>query len=79
MTVSEFKAWFDGYMENIPGHPDERQFARIKEQISELTAIRLAATNQLPITQTGISNSFGQQGSLTGSNLPYMKPDGRIG
>jgi hypothetical protein len=36
MTRSEFKAWFDGFCENIHGLPNKRQWARIQERVGEI-------------------------------------------
>ncbi len=37
MTTSEFKAWFEGYTENISKVPTQKQWARINERVLELT------------------------------------------
>ncbi len=37
MTLNEFKAWFDGYTENIKDQPNKKQWARIQEKMDELT------------------------------------------
>jgi hypothetical protein len=44
MTLSEFKAWFEGYTESLEGAPTEKQFKRIKAKVAEITGA--------PITQT---------------------------
>ena len=38
MTVSEFKAWFEGYTENLNSEvaPSKKQWTRIKERIAEI-------------------------------------------
>jgi hypothetical protein len=36
MTTSEFKAWFEGYTENIAKVPTQKQWARIQERVTEL-------------------------------------------
>ena len=36
MTLSEFKAWFDGYTEGIETAPTADQFARIKARLAEI-------------------------------------------
>jgi hypothetical protein len=36
MTLSEFKAWFEGYTEDLVGAPTEQQFARIKEKVKAI-------------------------------------------
>lgn len=36
MTLTEFKAWFDGYTENLEGAPNGKQWKRIKEQVGKI-------------------------------------------
>jgi len=36
MTLPEFKAWFEGYTENISKQPTQKQWARIQERVSEI-------------------------------------------
>lgn len=36
MTLSEFKAWFEGFTENIDGAPTAKQFKKIKDKVSEI-------------------------------------------
>lgn len=36
MTLSEFKAWFEGYTEGLEGAPTKAQFERIKEKVKEI-------------------------------------------
>lgn len=36
MTQAEFKAWFDGFTENIEKAPSLKQWARIKERVGEI-------------------------------------------
>lgn len=36
MTNSEFKAWFDGYLEGVGGEPTAEQSARIREKLREV-------------------------------------------
>lgn len=44
MTLSEFKAWFEGYTEGLEAAPTKAQFDRIKEKVKEISGA--------PITQT---------------------------
>lgn len=44
MNLSEFKAWFSGFTENMDSTPNEKQWARIKERVAEIDG--------KPITQT---------------------------
>lgn len=37
MTLSEFKAWFDGFTEDMPGAPTKKQWERIKSRVGEIT------------------------------------------
>lgn len=34
MTLSEFKAWFEGFSEGIDKAPTEKQFAKIKDKVA---------------------------------------------
>lgn len=36
MNLSEFKAWFDGYTENMKDEPSAKQWKRIKERVAEI-------------------------------------------
>ncbi len=36
MKLNEFKAWFDGYTENLGGPPSKKQWERIKEQVAAI-------------------------------------------
>lgn len=36
MTVSEFKAWLDGFSEAIDGVPTAEQWAKIKAKVNDL-------------------------------------------
>lgn len=36
MTPLEFKAWFEGYTENIKGAPTQKQWARIQERVGQI-------------------------------------------
>ena len=36
MTLSEFKAWFEGFTEDMDGAPSEKQFGRIKAKVEEI-------------------------------------------
>jgi len=37
MNLSEFKAWFEGFSENLDGPPDKKQWRRIRETIEKIT------------------------------------------
>jgi len=37
MHLSEFKAWFEGFTEEMSGTPNKAQWARIKKRVGEIT------------------------------------------
>jgi hypothetical protein len=37
MTLSEFKAWFEGFTECMEGAPDESQWQRIQARVKEIS------------------------------------------
>lgn len=36
MTLNEFKAWFEGFTEDMDGAPSEKQFEKIKTKVAEI-------------------------------------------
>lgn len=36
MTLQEFKAWFEGFTEDMDGRPTEKQWKRIQKRIKEI-------------------------------------------
>lgn len=38
MHLSEFKAWFEGFTEDMDGRPNEKQWAKIQKRVKEITA-----------------------------------------
>lgn len=38
MNLSEFKAWFEGFTEDMDGPPSAKQWKRIKKRVSEITS-----------------------------------------
>lgn len=36
MLVAEFKAWFEGFTENMSGIPNKKQWDRIKKRVEEI-------------------------------------------
>lgn len=36
MTLDEFKAWFEGFTENVDGQPTKKQWERIKARVGEI-------------------------------------------
>lgn len=38
MNLSEFKAWFEGFTENMDGEPNAKQWKRIKKRVSEIVS-----------------------------------------
>jgi hypothetical protein len=37
MTLSEFRAWFDGFTEDMAGPPNAKQWKRIQSRVKEIT------------------------------------------
>lgn len=44
MTLSEFKAWFEGYTEGLEAAPTKAQFDRIKEKVKEIDGAPIIQT-----------------------------------
>jgi len=38
MNLSEFKAWFEGFTENLDGPPNTKQWKRITKRVEEITS-----------------------------------------
>lgn len=41
MTLSEFKAWFEGFTEDMDGPPSEKQWKRVKKRVGEISGFAL--------------------------------------
>ena len=41
MTLSEFKAWFEGFTETMDNTPNEKQWKRIQARVKEITGDRV--------------------------------------
>jgi hypothetical protein len=39
MTLQEFKAWFEGFTEGMPGAPNKDQWKRIKARVKEIDGV----------------------------------------
>ena len=44
MTLNEFKAWFEGFTENIDGVPNDAQWKRIQKQVKKINGVALSPT-----------------------------------
>jgi hypothetical protein len=42
MTLAEFKAWFEGFTEDMDGAPSEKQFQKIRAKVKEITGTPMA-------------------------------------
>ena len=42
MTPQEFKAWFDGYTEDMDGRPTSAQWDRIKARVKEINGVPIS-------------------------------------
>lgn len=43
MTLSEFKAWFEGFTDGMDGPPPEKQWKKIKARVAEITGEPITA------------------------------------
>jgi hypothetical protein len=50
MTNEEFKAWFDGFVENISGTPTAKQWERVKKRVKEI--------DNTPVTRTVFNDYY---------------------
>lgn len=48
MTIAEFQAWLDGFNEAIDGEPTPEQWAKIRDKISDLQAVRTPNVPSIP-------------------------------
>lgn len=44
MTLAEFKAWFEGFTEDMDGAPSEKQWKRIKARVKEIDGVAITKT-----------------------------------
>jgi len=44
MTLSEFKAWFEGFTDGMEGPPSEKQFKKIKAKVAEISGTSISKT-----------------------------------
>jgi hypothetical protein len=44
MTLSEFKAWFEGFTEGMDAAPDEKQWDRIKARVKDIDGVAVTRT-----------------------------------
>jgi hypothetical protein len=41
MTLAEFKAWFDGFTEDMEGAPSAKQWKRIKARVAQIDGVAI--------------------------------------
>lgn len=44
MTLAEFKAWFEGFTEDMDGAPNEKQFECIKAKVKDIDGVAITKT-----------------------------------
>lgn len=44
MTLAEFKAWFEGFTEDMDGAPNEKQWKRIKARVKDIDGVAITKT-----------------------------------
>lgn len=68
-TVSEFKAWFEGFTEAMDGPPDAKQWARIQSKVKEIADKPAVAYRDRQIPGRPGDIYLGQP-AMTASELP---------
>jgi len=73
MTPSEFKAWFEGFTENMKGPPGEKAWARIQARVKEIAPAASSYIGWSPYYQNsfGVSNTYAQNIANTSSTPFY--------
>ena len=41
MTLAEFKAWFEGFTEDMEGSPSPKQWKRIKDRVKQIDGVAI--------------------------------------
>lgn len=41
MTLAEFKAWFEGFTEDMEGQPNAKQWKRIKARVAQIDGVAI--------------------------------------
>lgn len=77
MTLTEFKAWLDGFCENLPagGAPTAEQFTKIRAKLATVTGdtVRFDPPPMTPVPWYDPSRPF-LIGDRTGEPLPHNWP-----
>lgn len=83
MTLSEFKAWFEGFTEGMDATPTEKQWERIKARIGEINGVGQAPVFGQPLSSGSnaidagfFDGSVQQQGYMNALNA--TPPTGNV-
>lgn len=68
MTLTEFKAWFEGFTEDMDGAPSEKQWERIKSRVGEVNGAPVTERVYVDRYYPTIWNGIPRWGSLVGSS-----------
>lgn len=73
MTLTEFKAWFEGYTEGLESAPTKAQFERIKEKVKEISGTPITYPVYIdryvqPTTYATGGAQYGTAGYATGGS-----------
>lgn len=86
MTPSEFKSWFDGFTEGLEGIPNDKQWERIKERVSDINGQPTSYPvyvdryrpylygipyNGYPIWTSGVAGCAGNQNPLSSAQNAF--------
>ena len=78
MTLSEFKAWFEGFTENMDRLPTKKQWARITKRVDEITEVAtpwpiFVNRHVRPYTPYWIEPTIGPVRSFTATSSPNLQ------
>lgn len=84
MTLSEFKAWFAGFTEEMDGAPSEKQWKRIKAKVKDIDGVTVTKTVFVdhyaapyrPYWQAQRFDVFGLAGNSSGGAISIGKAGG---
>lgn len=82
MTLSEFKAWFEGYTEGLEAAPTKAQFDRIKEKVKEIDGAPITHTVFVdrywpPYYYSSTGRHYGTVGGVWLQGVGAASPQGR--
>ena len=89
MTLQEFKAWFEGFTENMDGTPNAKQWKRIQAKISDIDGtvtsypifidryVKPYFTSYPPVITCDTTKTIGGSDVLCGTSIPAWQAAGK--